>query len=211
FFPSQSRLFGEGNKSGAAALMNKSLNFFSIITIFGILISFLFREEIIVLLFSSAYIESSLPFALLMLNLYLRILSNIMGYSLVASGNSSAPVKVNSITSAVNIALSMVFIPTYGFIGAVYSLLVMNVLSQVIYHFYIVKSQISQDGINYLRPLVILIVLLIPYYLFMDMIIVKLSIIAAYFIISWFYVDEFRNLAAGIAGYISKKRKFSVT
>jgi len=52
---------------------------------------------------------------------------------------------------------------------------------------------------------------LIPYYLFMDMIIVKLSIIAAYFIISWFYVDEFRNLAAGIAGYISKKRKFSVT
>jgi len=211
FFPNQSKLFGEGNVKGAAALMNKSLHFFSVVIMSGVLISFLFGEEIIRLLFTEAYIESSLAFSLLMLNLYFRILSNIMGYSLIASGNSSAPVKVNSVTAIVNLIFSIIFIPEFGFIGAVYALLIMNTLSQMIYHWYVVRSKIFDEGINYLRPLFIIIVLLVPYYLLPYSLLINAAIIAAYFIICWFYVWEFRNFVSGFAGYIIKKRKLRTT
>jgi O-antigen/teichoic acid export membrane protein len=211
FFPNQSKLFAEGKKGDAQNLMSKSLNILSFILISGVLLSVLFNKEIIILLFSSNYILSAVPFALLMLNLYIRIMSNIMGYTLVASGNASAPVKVNSVTTIINLAISLVLIPVIGFTGAVYSLLVMNTFSVIIYHVILVRSELKPHTYDYLRPLVLLFLLLIPFFFFQESVPVRITIFISYFILSWFFISDFKEMFTGLTRYLNKKGIISIT
>ncbi len=133
YFPSLSSLFAKGNRDDAHRMMNSFLVLLSTGIVFLVLVAFLFANEIVLASFSREYLEVSLAFAFLMLNFYLRAISNILGYSLVAAGNSSAPVKANIAASTVNIVGSLIMIRMFGYIGAVYSLLLMNITSQIIY------------------------------------------------------------------------------
>ncbi len=193
YFPNISQLFSKGDKDAAENLMNKSLVIISLITTFCVLIAFLFRNEIIILLFSEKYLGSSLAFALLMLNFYLRAISNIMGYSLVSAGYSSVPVKVNSVSSIISIGGSLILIPLFGFIGAVYSLLTMNIVSQIIFYSYLVKAGIDARVIKYLKPLFIILATAFIYFLIgYDSLIFKLTFIAVYVALGWLFIKEFK-------------------
>lgn len=75
FFPNLSDLFSNDKKSSGEDLINKSLNIISLLLSFGALISFLFKDEIVVLLYSSKYSESAFAFFLLMFNFLIRSLS----------------------------------------------------------------------------------------------------------------------------------------
>ncbi|MDX1373086.1 MAG: oligosaccharide flippase family protein, partial [Nitrososphaeraceae archaeon] len=133
YFPHSANLFAEKKLEDARKLMNKSLITISIILSFGVMLAFILRNEIVGIIFSEAYIGASFAFALLMLNFYLRAISNILGYSLVSAGFSTTSIKTNSVASVVSIGGSLLLIPIYGYIGAVYSLLAMNIVSQIIY------------------------------------------------------------------------------
>ena len=205
YFPNSSTLFSQGKKEEAQNLMNKSLGILSIGIAFIVLVSFIFRNEIILLIFSNEYLPSSMAFSLLMMNFYFRAISSIMGYSLVAAGHSSIPVKVNSVASVVNLICSITMIPIIGFIGAVYSLMVMNLVSQFIYYLYLLKSEIFPNVIVYLKVLFIFLITIGLYLSFQnESIWVKLIFLVFNLMLYWLFIEEFRFASNFALTYIQK-------
>ena len=204
YFPTLSNLFTKGSREDAKKLMNNSLVLLSTGIIFLVLVSFLFAEKIVLLLFSEEYLEISLAFVLLMLNFYLRAISNIMGYSLVAAGNSSAPVKANIVASILNIVGSLVLIQIFGYIGAVYSLLLMNITTQIIYVLFLRQAQLAPNLLAYLKPFFLLIVTISIYQLFGPVsILLKLLLVGLYIGACWIFIKEMREFLHSALGYIN--------
>lgn len=194
FFPGMSNLLAQGNRKDALALMNKSLVIFANAISFGVLLSFLFSNDIIRILFSSAYSESGIGFALLMVNFCLRALSNIMGYSLVSAGYSAVPMKANFISSIISITGGFLLIPIYGFMGAVYAVLIMSIVAQFSYTYFLYKADLRPDTYAYIKPFLILIPAVALYILFdIQSLVIRLIIILAYMIASVFFIEEIRN------------------
>jgi O-antigen/teichoic acid export membrane protein len=208
FFPNISKLFTRGDIIGGESLMIKSLSLFSTIVVFGVLISFLFSREITVILFSANYIESATAFALLMLVFYLRVVSNIMGYTLVSAGYSSVPVKTNSVSSIASVGGSLLLIPMLGFIGAVYALLAMNIITQAYYHYYLKKAGIRRGTVEYLKPALIGLILYILYLIQpFQSIPVKTFFVLLYPLMGWFFIPEVKK----ITGFFSDIRPGTIS
>ncbi len=207
YFPSLSNLFARGNREDAHRMMNSSLVLLSTGIIFLVLVAFLFAEEIVLVLFSREYLQVSPAFALLMLNFCLRALSNILGYSLVSAGYSSAPVKANVVASIVNIAGSLVMIRIFGYIGAVYSLLLMNITSQVIYELLLRRAGLAPHLLEYLKPVFLLAVALGIYWLFgADSVLQKLLLVGFYIAGCWLLIKEIKGLSYTAVKYIFRPR-----
>ena len=180
YFPSQSALFSDGDKNDGIKFMNDTLVLMSSAIAFLVLISFYFRDIIVQIIFSQEYIEVSIAFVLLMLSFYLRAISNILGYSTVSAGYSSAPVITNVIATTINIVSAVFFIQTFGYIGAVFSIILMNLISQVIYVLLLRRIEIKANFREYLKPLLYLVIFAGGYILLVD--------IHNYFIASVFLV-----------------------
>lgn len=212
YFPNSAKLFASGDKVNAIKLMVKALNVFSVAISLLCIISILFSREIMLIVFSYKYVEVAPAFSLLMMNFFLRIMSNIKGYSIVSAGNPSVPVKVNVISSIVNASLSLLMIPWYGFIGAVYSILIMNLLTQVSYHLYLIKLDLAPSKFIYFySPILVIIVggsvLLYDYSLY-----IKVILLVLYLILNWYFVEEFKILLTqGISALKKIKSKLKLS
>lgn len=196
YFPSVSGLFAKGSHADARRMMNRSLILISTAIAFVVLTSFLFAEEIIRLLFSQDYVEVSFAFAFLMLNFQLRAVSNILGYSLVAAGQSSAPIKANIVASLVNILGSLVLIRIFGYIGAVYALLLMNIASQVIYEALLARQGLAPRVFEHLKPLVLLAIALGIWQLFGSAsYFLRFALLAVYAAACYAWIEELRSVS----------------
>jgi len=195
YFPSISELFTEDKKADAENLLNKSLIFLSIGIVFCVLVSFLFGNQIIRLVFSEKYSEISFFFSLLMLNFYFRAVSNIMGYSLVSAGYSTIPPKVSLISGILNIVSSLIMIPIFGIAGAVYSLLTMNIVSVIIYYLYLVGKKFQIVIFEFLKPLLLCLSLVFVFKLLnINSIILKSVVLFIYLIFCLMIVGKYRDL-----------------
>ncbi len=196
YFPSLSGLLKSGDKDDGQKMMNQSLILLSVVILFLALLVFLFRRQIISLVFSEKYLASSLAFSLLMLNFYLRAISNIMGYSLVSAGHSAIPVKVNVISSIINILGNIIMIPAFGFIGAVYSMILTNTSSQCFYYYNLIKNGFLPDLTQYLKPLVALsFAIALHETIGHDIAPMAVLCLALYLVICWMLVKEFRDIS----------------
>ena len=197
YFPNVSKLMAKGERKSASNLMNKSISVFSIILGFLVFISFAFSREITQALFSEKYLTTSIAFALLMFNFQLRTSTTIMGYSILSAGHPEIPMKVNVITSIISLAGTIVFIPIVGYIGAVYSLLLMNMTSFFQYYHYLKKLELNLDLKKLLQPLLLMIIFSSAFYLLSDIdlsIILKIGILLVYIILNWLLVEEVKSL-----------------
>lgn len=195
YFPNLASLFAEGKLRDAEKVMNKSLGICAALLGLLMLAAFALREEIMTLIFSENYREAALAFALLMLSFMLHAQANIMGYSLVSAGHSAVPVKANIISSLINLALSIVLIPKYGYIGAVYAVIAMNAVSQVVYLWFLRKNDIHADIANYLKPLLLALVLLVPFMLIGEVSVwLRLLLPLSYVLIAAVVLEDFRKL-----------------
>jgi len=195
YFPNLATLFAEGKTRDAEKVMNKSLVICATAVAFLTMGAFAFREEIMTLIFSENYREASLAFALLMLSFLLYAQASIMGYSLVSAGYSGVPVKANIISSLLNLGLSVILIPKYGYIGAVYSVIAMNAVSQIVYLYFLRKNNIKADVINYLKPLVLAVALLVPFMLAGDLhILLRTLLPACYALAAGLLLPDIRSL-----------------
>jgi len=207
FFPNLSNLFSKGDKVSAAELINKSLNVLSFMLAAATLLSFLFRNEIMILLFSAKYVESSYVFSLLMLNLTFRSLANILGYSNLSAGHPKVPMKVNIVCSAVSITGSFLMIPQFGYVGAAYSLIIMNSLAQVLYILYLKKIELDINIFSYTKPVLLLFATVTLYVLLnIDSISIRILYILFYLILSWLFIPEFKSLLNTVLGFLRKSK-----
>jgi O-antigen/teichoic acid export membrane protein len=200
-------LFAKGDRDDAQRMMNGSLVTLSTGIIFAVLVSFLFGREIVLVLFTDEYLEVSLAFALLMLNFYLRAISNILGYSLVAAGYSSGPVKANLVASIVNIVGSLIMIKMFGYIGAVYSLLLMNITSQIIYEILLGRANLAPHLLAYLKPIFMLAAAIGIDWLFGgNSILLKMLLVCLYIAGSWLFIEEIKGFSHTAMKYVFRPR-----
>ncbi|MCZ6703707.1 MAG: oligosaccharide flippase family protein [Ignavibacteria bacterium] len=207
FFPNLSNLFSEGSKSSGEKLVGTSLNSISLVLAFATLITFLFRNEIVILLFSEKYAESSLVLSLLMLSLTLGALATLLGYTNVSAGHPKVPMKVNIVCSVISIVGSLIMIPRFGYVGAVYALIIMNAVAQVLYIIYLRRINIIVNVLRYTKPIIFLIITVLLYLLLKDdSLLVRLLSISFFLILNWFFVAEFKSIFSSIVKINSKNK-----
>ncbi len=195
YFPMLSGLFSEGKKEQAARFMNNALFYLAIIGLSLAFWSIVFRGEIVTLIFSENYRASTLAFALLTVDFFLMILGYTMGYSLVSAGDSAAPVKINTITSTVSLIANFVFIPMYGFIGAVYAILIMHGLGVILNYRYLLRLEITANLGALLKPcLHFLAFCLVAVFLNDASIQTRIALVATYFLTNVLFYAEIRGV-----------------
>jgi O-antigen/teichoic acid export membrane protein len=194
YFPSLSKLLSEKNTNGAFRVMNQCLTFLSCGSIFLALGAFLFKEEIITLLFSKDYLPAAPALALFMLNVQITFVSYTMGYTLVSAGYSSLPFKINAVSSALNIAANLLLIPAHGFIGAVYASLIMNVAATLMNHYFMRRAGFSLSLIKYFVPLIAFLSIAGLFQVFsLNLMYAKILAIGLYSAICLAYYQELRS------------------
>ena len=206
-YPNLSRLFSKGERDSALTLMNKSLITFSIAINLLLLVSFLFNEEIILLLFSNKYLDSSLAFSFLMVAFYLTSMSNIMGYSLVSAGLPSITLKVNIVAGAINLIGAFLMVPFWGFMGAVYSILLTSLSSLLFHYLYLTKYEMKIELVSFIKPSLITITVLLFYYQFTpDNLIFKSILLIVYLIAVYFLLPETKEIFRQIVRQLFKHK-----
>jgi O-antigen/teichoic acid export membrane protein len=195
FYPNLSRLLSSGENRSALKLINNSLVTFSIIINLLLLVSFLFNKEIILLLFSDKYLDSTLAFSFLMVAFYLTAMSNIMGYSLVSAGLPSTTLAVNVVAGVINLIGVFLMVPLLGFMGAVYSLLITGFASLLFHYFYLNKYSMKIELISFIKPSLITILSLLLYYLTaFDNLIFKIILLIIYFIAIYYLLPAAKQI-----------------
>ena len=207
FFPNLSNLFSEKRKSAGEKLVTTSLNSISIVLAFATLILFLFRKEIVILLFSERYVESSLVLSLLMLNLTLGALATLLGYTNLSAGHPKVPMKVNIVSSVISIGGSLIMIPQFGYVGAAYSLIIMNTVAQVLFVIYLRRINIIVNVLRYTKPIIFLVITVLLYlFLNDDSLLVRLLSISFFLLLNWFLVVELKSMFSSIVKFNSENK-----
>lgn len=191
YFPSMSELINKGRKAEATRFMNRSLVLAATGLSFVALGVFVFRREIILVVASEQYLEASFALALLMINFNLNSISRMMGYSIVAAGYSSVPVKINLVSSVANIAGCVLMIPRFGYEGAIYSLLAMNVIAQLLNYLFLVKAEIRPQILGFSKSTLLLLGLIAGYTFWgNESLWVRMLAIVIYPVLCWFIIPE---------------------
>ncbi|MFO7322983.1 MAG: flippase [Chloroflexota bacterium] len=155
FYPFIARFAANGESDKAASFINHSARWISLITIFGALIAFLFGHEIIVLLFTEQYLPSVPAFILLMASLNLTLIDYTLGYSLVAVGDSSKPMIINTLHTTTNLVGNLLLIPALGIIGAAISSILGFVVTNPLNVWFLRRRGIPADAMFYVKPILI--------------------------------------------------------
>ncbi|HKI78173.1 MAG TPA: oligosaccharide flippase family protein [Ignavibacteriaceae bacterium] len=205
YFPNLAALFSEENKKPAVNLIEKSVGLYSISMVFVVLFIFFFRNELTVLLYSELYADVSLAFALLMLNFFIAGLRSLISYAFTPAGYPSVPVRINAFGSVISIGFSFLFIPIYGYMGAVYSLLIMNTALTFLTYRYSVKYKINPKIKLFLKP--IFLFFIAPLSLLFNeqnsLLLNSLMFIIA-LILGWIISNEFRSIVELVISYAKR-------
>ena len=208
FYPNVSKLFSKGETDNAIILINKSLFTFSIVINLLVFLCFIFNKEIILLLFSEKYLSSTLAFSLLIVAFYFNSISNIMGYSLVSAGLPAVNLKISIISSAISLLGAIIMVPTWGFMGAVYSFVLATFSSLLFNYLYLIKYKMRVDISMIIKPSLITILGLSLYYILnIGDIIYKCLLFIVYISIIYFFVPEIRLYLNKITNRLLKKDK----
>ena len=204
FFPSIAELLKSGQKEMAVKFLDKSLIICAAVLSFLALGAFLFKEEIVILVFSDQYREASLIFALMMMNLCLNSLSRLIGYSILAAGFSSVPVKITSVTSIINLVTCLILIPPFGVLGAAYTLLVMNVVSLGLHLFYSKRADIHPDLFAALKPVILMgLIVVASIFIPQTPILARITILTLFIGMLWITVPETRAVGSFLYAKLS--------
>lgn len=211
YFPNISELLLAGKHEEAGRFMNQGLIVASAGLSMVTLVAFLFRNEIVLLVASDQYLDASLALALLTLNFSINAIARVMGYTVVAAGYSSVPVRINLIGSVLNITGCLILIPKFGFIGAIYSLLGMSTISQLLNFYYLNRASIRPDLWGFSKSLLLLVVVAAGYslagvdsYLFRGLaLLVQLGLL-------WVLIPELKRVVQ-FAGQFIRKRTWKTT
>jgi len=155
FFPYISDLFAKKKMDMASEMLNHSLRLIAFTGVLGILIAFFFGNEIIILLFSGKYQDSSLLFGFLMIVLTLNMIDYTLGYSLVAVGESNKPPLINTIHTGVNFLGYFLLIPVTGIFGVVYANIAGVLVANPINVHFLWKKNVLSKYSTYIKPVLI--------------------------------------------------------
>jgi O-antigen/teichoic acid export membrane protein len=155
YLPNMSRLLAGEDRHVAERLLATSLRLMSFC--FGMLTVGLcfFRHEILHLLAPASYQIAAPAVTLLAGGMAFSALGFILGITLVATGDSRTPFKINVWTSLLSFGLNLYFIRRWGFIGAAWANLVFNIVAYAITDV-VLSRRMRPEGRSYIGILLIL-------------------------------------------------------
>lgn len=155
YFPFMSRLFALGEQKKVAQMLNHSTRLISFISILGALIVLVFGNDVIILLFSEKYLPSVPAFVLLMIALNIRLVSNVLGTSLVAVGDSNKPAIINAVHTAVSLLGNLILIPIFGIVGAALASLAGSSATNPLNALFLRRRRVEVRVRDYLKPILV--------------------------------------------------------
>jgi O-antigen/teichoic acid export membrane protein len=158
YFPFMSKLSDE-NPAKAATLLNTSIRLTAFVGFWGALFAVLFGGDLMIWLFSDKYQASIPAFVILVVTMSLGFVSNILGTSLVAIGDTSKPAVINTVHSLISLVSSLILIPIQGITGAALAGLAGNLVSNPLNAYFLLRHRVGLMLQTYIRPLLIFIAL----------------------------------------------------
>lgn len=180
YYPMISNLFGKGQKEKIADLINHTNRITGFLGGALVILAFGFGEWGFRLLFSDKYIESVPAFTVLMIVFVFKSLDANLGYSLVAIGESAKPLFINIFRFAFIFICYFFLIPRFKIVGAVLSSLIGLTLVNPLNVFYILKQSIHVRMGEYLKPLLLMTLGIIPFYFLGNSIPLSLILLTAF-------------------------------
>jgi O-antigen/teichoic acid export membrane protein len=104
-----------------------------------VILAMIFAENIMSLIYSKGFIESVVPFRILIVTLGLYMIDQIFAHTLVASNFQKLNLKVVIAGTVLNLSANIVLIPRYSYIGASIATL-MSMMFVSAAHFYCVRK-----------------------------------------------------------------------
>ena|GEM_PF-1762748 len=155
YFPFISRLFDHQEMDKLAQVINTATRWITFVCMFGTLIALTFGREIITMLFSDTYEKSAAAFWLLMVGLMVMALDSTLGYSLVAIGEATKLILVNTFRSLILVVLYVVLIIPYGMVGGAIAGALGVALMNPIYIYFLLRKKVKVDVMAYMKPILI--------------------------------------------------------
>ncbi len=155
YFPVSANVYATEKEKKTNDVLNNSIRLLSFIAVFASLLVLLFGKDIIVLLFSKEYLESYWVLVLLMLGVALDLVEEILGYSLVAIGQSDKPLYVNIVRAVVSLTGNLIVLPILGFTGAAIVYILGNLVALPMNVFFLRRKDISPNFSNFLKLILI--------------------------------------------------------
>lgn len=187
YYPYISQLLAEGKIENAKVLLEKYIFSISLLGVPIILSVFFLRNEIMLLFFSSKYISSSLALSAFTLSFYFSLVSTIIGYTFVAANKPALSFKINFFRTILSLIMSIILIPTWGFMGAVYSILLSNIVGWIVSFSSLKRISIQLSILKHLSPFL----LSLPFILFSIMeTFLKFRLLIVFFLIIIYLILE---------------------
>ena len=185
YYPYISKRYALDGSSRASKFTNDAVRFVSFVTLFGVVIATLFGREILQLIFTDKYSSSAPVFVLLMINLSLALISNVMGTTLVAVGESKKPVIINFFNAIVSWAGSFLLSPLLGLMGAGIGNTLGTIVAFPLNRNFLRKKMELKDA-PYLKPLFLSLLWgLLVYVVKPDSLLIKVVLLGVYVVASF--------------------------
>jgi O-antigen/teichoic acid export membrane protein len=197
YFPSMSQLMASGRREEGRQLMNLILVLITTGLSFVALATYFFQQEILLILFSEQYIEAAPLLALLMLSFLLTCTGQLMGFTSVADGHASVPLRVNVIKSVISFFACLYLIPLWGALGAVAGQLLANSVTQVVYWQLLNRMELMIQVRDIAKPLLLGFGIMALYELSgSDYRLFRILLLGVFIVLCWFLVPGIRRCFA---------------
>ena len=153
FFPIITNIFASGKSDHFTKVLNDANRLLTFVGVFSALLAFLFRKEIITIIFSERYLPCAPAFALLMFAFTLIVLDSNLGFSLVAIGDPDKSPIINIIRTIICFTGYLIIIPVFGVVGAVMANLIGVLLVNPLNVYFLRRRNISVKFSVYLKPI----------------------------------------------------------
>lgn len=155
YFPNLSLLFSQDKRQEAVKVMNAAVSLNSILLTFMWVGAFLFGEEIISFIFSEQYANLGVALTAAMISVHLASVSNLFGYALVSAGKPKTSSIVNTISVFVLIVGNLIFIPIFGYIGAIYAAIFADITDTALYYLYLSRYGLAPSAYKVFQPIIL--------------------------------------------------------
>lgn len=203
FYPHMSELLARGEKDQARRLLEMSLRLSAFcITLIALGVAML-QDEIVVLLFSGAYLGSGLAFSIFMMALSIGMSGTLMGMTLVAAGHPGAPAKINLVAVTANIIGNLILIPVLGFTGAALATFGMTIASLPVNYWFLRRKLFRLHSSHFVGVIVLgLVAWGLRYLLDLDGLAGRLLLIVAYPLVCFAMVSTLRSDLRNVWGSV---------
>lgn len=192
-FPQYVRLFKSGNLEGLKAFSEKSSRYIAFAALPIVTGGILLSKQLILLLFGNDFIDSYLPFSILMVYILILFFREIYGYQLNAWNMEKKYLKVVSISAMVNLILNLIFAPVFGMVASA----IITVVSEIVNLVFMRRAAVKIVKFNDMKllsdsvlPAVIMSAAVILMKHYEVHVVINISLSAAIYILSLFLLKK---------------------